>query len=287
MRGSGNNLGNGGALGGRLRLEEMSVVFQSTSGEDVHAVRDFSLKTESGEFVCIVGPSGCGKSTVLNVIAGFVDCTSGEVLLDGEPILLPNPERGVVFQEHALFPWKSVAANVEFGLKMQGVGKTERQRVAEEYIQQVGLTGFKSKYPHELSGGMAQRVGIARVLASNPGVMLMDEPFGSLDAQTRGRMQELLLDIWEKYKKTIVFVTHDLDEAIFLSDKIALMTASPGTVKQVFNNSLPRPRMPDIYTAEAFLELKVEMMTMLRKEMEEAQVKWKMQITDSNPGSSA
>ena len=170
---------------------------------------------------------------------------------------------------------------------MQGVGKTERQRVAEEYIQQVGLTGFKSKYPHELSGGMAQRVGIARVLASKPGVMLMDEPFGSLDAQTRGRMQELLLDIWEKYKKTIVFVTHDLDEAIFLSDKIALMTASPGTVKQVFNNSLPRPRMPDIYTAEAFLELKVEMMTMLRKEMEEAQVKWKMQITDSNPGSSA
>jgi NitT/TauT family transport system ATP-binding protein len=272
--GNGKKLANNGSIGGRLQLNNMSVVFQSTSGETVHAVENFTLETEPGEFVCIVGPSGCGKSTVLNVIAGFVDKTSGEVSLDGDAILLPSPERGVVFQQHALFPWKSVTDNVEFGLKMQGMGKAERRRVADEYIQQVGLTGFKSKYPHELSGGMAQRVGIARVLASNPGVMLMDEPFGSLDAQTRGRMQELLVDIWEEHKKTVVFITHDLDEAIFLSDTIVLMTASPGRVKQVFKNSLPRPRSPDICTAEAFLELKIEMMTSLREEMAAAQAQW-------------
>jgi NitT/TauT family transport system ATP-binding protein len=254
----------------------MSVVFRSTRGEAVHAVESFTLETKPGEFVCIVGPSGCGKSTVLNVIAGFVENTSGEITLDGEPIRLPSPERGVVFQQHALFPWKSVSANVEFGLKMQGVGKDKRRQIAEEYIQQVGLSGFKSKYPHELSGGMQQRVGIARVLASNPGIMLMDEPFGSLDAQTRGRMQELLVNIWEEHKKTVVFITHDLDEAIFLADTIVLMTASPGRVKQVYQNPLPRPRHPDICTAEAFLELKIELMASLREEMAAAQAQWKV-----------
>ena len=272
--GNGKKLAKKGSLEGRLQLNNMSVVFRSTRGEEVHAVENFTLETEPGEFICIVGPSGCGKSTVLNVIAGFVENTSGEVTLDGVDILGPSPQRGVVFQQHALFPWKSVTDNVEFGLKMQGVGKAERQRTADVYIQQVGLTGFKSKYPHELSGGMAQRVGIARVLASNPGVMLMDEPFGSLDAQTRGRMQELLVDIWEEHKKTIVFITHDLDEAIFLSDRIVLMTASPGTVKAVYKNELPRPRTPDICTTEAFLELKIEMMTSLREEMAAAQAQW-------------
>ena len=187
--------------------------------------------------------------------------------MDGVEIQEPSPERGVVFQDYALFPWLNVLENTGFGLRMQQVEKETRKRIAMEKIEQVHLTGFESKYPHELSGGMKQRVGIARILASNPRVMLMDEPFGALDAQTRELMQELLLEVWDQYRATVVFVTHDLDEAIFLSDKIILMSARPGTVKEIYQNPLPRPRNIDVYTSNEFINLKVKLTTSLREEI--------------------
>jgi NitT/TauT family transport system ATP-binding protein len=257
-------------IGAQVTLNDLNVYFRSARSEEVHAVRDFTLTTEPGEFVCLIGPSGCGKSTVLNVVAGFVEASSGQVAMDDKSILKPAPDRGVVFQDYALFPWLSVLRNVEFGLKMQGVDKTERQQIALEKIEQVGLLGFESKYPHELSGGMQQRVGIARILASNPRVMLMDEPFGALDAQTRETMQELLLEVWEHYRTSVIFVTHDLDEAIFLSDKICLMTARPGTVKVIIENPLPRPRTADIYMSEEFMQIKRRLTSTLREEIKTA-----------------
>lgn len=261
--------GNGGQQlpGAHVSLQQLGVLFKSDRGEAVEAVRDFSVEIEPGDFVCLIGPSGCGKSTVLNVIAGFVDATNGSAQVDGQEIRQPSPERGVVFQDYALFPWLTVLENAGFGLKMQRVDKKTRQQVAQEKIEQVHLRGFESKYPHELSGGMKQRVGIARILASNPRVMLMDEPFGALDAQTRELMQELLLEVWKQHQATVVFVTHDLDEAIFLSDKIILMSARPGTVKEIYENPLPRPRELDIYTSPEFMDLKRRLNASLRDEI--------------------
>ena len=232
--------------GAHVSLQQLGVLFKSDRGEAVEAVRDFSVEIEPGDFVCLIGPSGCGKSTVLNVIAGFVDATNGSAQVDGQEIRQPSPERGVVFQDYALFPWLTVLDNAGFGLKMQRVDKQTRRQIAQEKIEQVHLRGFESKYPHELSGGMKQRVGIARILASNPRVMLMDEPFGALDAQTRELMQELLLEVWEQDQTTVIFVTHDLDEAIFLSDKIILISARPGMVKEIYENPLDRPRDLDV-----------------------------------------
>jgi NitT/TauT family transport system ATP-binding protein len=263
-----NSNNNGEVLhGAHVSLVDLGVRFKSARGDEVEAVKDFTLDIEPEEFICIIGPSGCGKSTVLNVIAGFVDVSSGSAKIDGEEILEPSPERGVVFQDYALFPWLNVLENAGFGLKMQQVDKTLRSKIAKEKIDQVHLTGFEAKYPHELSGGMKQRVGIARILASNPRVMLMDEPFGALDAQTREMMQELLLEVWDQYRATVVFVTHDLDEAIFLSDKIVLMSARPGTVKEVYSNPLPRPRNIDVYTTKEFIDLKLRLTTSLREEI--------------------
>ena len=253
--------------GAHVSLIDLGVLFQSARGEEVEAVREFSLEIEPEQFVCIIGPSGCGKSTVLNVIAGFVGASTGSVMIDGKVIQEPSPERGVVFQDYALFPWLNVLENAAFGLKMQEIGKVERLKIAQEKIGQVRLNGFEAKYPHELSGGMKQRVGIARILASNPRVMLMDEPFGALDAQTREMMQELLMEVWEQYRATVVFITHDLDEAIFLSDKIILMSARPGTVKEVYINPLPRPRTLDVYTSKEFIELKRDLTSSLREEI--------------------
>ena len=259
--------------GARVSLENLDVTFQATKGEQVHAVRDFSIEIAPEEFVAIIGPSGCGKSTIVNVVAGFVDCTGGSARIDGREIEGPPPECGVVFQDYALFPWLNVVQNAAFGLKMQKVGKETRTRIAREKVDQVHLTGFEAKYPHELSGGMKQRVGLARILASNPRVMLMDEPFGALDAQTRELMQGLLLEVWDQYRATVVFITHDLDEAIVLSDKIVLMSARPGTVKAVFRNPLPRPRYIDEVTTSAdFVELKRELSGSLREEIEAARV---------------
>lgn len=261
------SISEGNLKGARVSLEQLDVCFQSARGEKVEAVRDFSAEIEPEEFACIIGPSGCGKSTVLNVIAGFVQVTGGSAKIDGTVIKEPPPECGVVFQDYALFPWLNVLENTEFGLRMQRVEKGTRRKIAQEKIKQVRLLGFEAKYPHELSGGMKQRVGIARILSSNPRVMLMDEPFGALDAQTREMMQELLLEVWEQYRATVIFITHDLDEAIFLSDKIIMMSARPGTVKEVFVNPLPRPRNFDVITTNEFIELKRVLTASLREEI--------------------
>jgi NitT/TauT family transport system ATP-binding protein len=252
---------------GQLSLQDLNVVFHSARGEEVHAVKDFSLETEPGEFVCLVGPSGCGKSTVLHVIGGFVPATSGEVTVDGELITKPGPDRGVVFQQYALFPWLTVKGNVEFGLKEQGVEKNTASKIVKDNINQVGLTGFEEKYPHELSGGMQQRVAIARILASNPTVMLMDEPFGALDAQMRGMMQELLLKVWEQHRTTVFFITHDLDEALYLADTIYIMTARPGMVKEIIRNPLPRPRTAEVLSSETYSETRLKLIDSIHDEI--------------------
>lgn len=210
--------------------------------ETVTAVGDVSFSIEQSEFVSVLGPSGCGKTTVLNIVAGFDKQTSGTVLVGGKPVTGPSPERGVVFQSFALFPWKTVLGNVVFGLRMRGVPRRERETVAQQYLELVGLEGFERKFPHELSGGMQQRLGVARVLANQPEVMLMDEPFASVDAQTRRKLQEDLTSIFEAKRPTVFFVTHDVDEAVFLSDRVVVLTARPSRVSEVVTVPLGRPR---------------------------------------------
>lgn len=218
------------------------IYYDPYTGQHVVAVEDVSLTIGPGEFVAILGPSGCGKTTLLNMVAGFVAPTRGEILLNGRRITGPGPDRGVVFQSFALFPWKTVLENVAFGLKMRGLARAERERIAREYIALVGLEGFEHRYPHELSGGMQQRVGVARVLANNPELMLMDEPFASVDAQTRMTLQEELARIWELRHPTILFVTHDVEEAVFLANRVVILTHRPGRVRAVLEIPLPRPR---------------------------------------------
>ncbi|WP_407565885.1 ABC transporter ATP-binding protein [Streptomyces sp. 184] len=214
----------------------------SYSGEEVTAIGDVSFSVNEGEFVSVLGPSGCGKTTVLNIVAGFVNLTEGEVVVDGHAVSGPGPDRGVVFQSHALFPWKTVLGNVVFGLRMKGVPRAERDAKGKEFLELVGLGGFEHKYPHELSGGMQQRLGVARVLANEPAVMLMDEPFASIDAQTRRKLQEDLTRIFEKRHPTVFFVTHDVDEAVFLSDRIVVLSKRPSRVREIVTVDLPRPR---------------------------------------------
>ena len=216
--------------------------FDLYAGRHVTAVGDVSLEIHTGEFVSIVGASGCGKTTLLNMVAGFIPPSEGEILLGGRQVKGPGPDRGVVFQSFALFPWKTVLDNVAFGLKMRGVSREERERIAQEYVALVGLAGAESRYPTELSGGMQQRVGVARALANSPELLLMDEPFASVDAQTRMTLQEELTRIWEAKHPTILFVTHDVDEAVFLSDRVIVLTRSPGTVRAEVSILLPRPR---------------------------------------------
>lgn len=219
------------------------IYFDLYTGQHVTAIEDVSLEVSKGEFVAIVGPSGCGKTTLINIVAGFMSPTRGEVLLSGRSIQGPGPDRGVVFQSFALFPWKTVLDNVGFGLKMRGIAKAERDRIAREYISLVGIDGFERRYPHELSGGMQQRVGVARVLANQPDVMLMDEPFASVDAQTRMTLQEELTRIWEAKRPTILFVTHDVGEAVFLANRVVVLDPRPGRVREVVNVEVPRPRV--------------------------------------------
>lgn len=213
------------------------------AGEDVEAVKDIFLEIPTGEFVAILGPSGCGKTTLLNMVAGFVAPTRGEIILNDREIRGPGPDRGVVFQSFALFPWKTVLDNVSFGLKMRGIPKPDRDRIAAEHVALVGLQGFEHRYPHELSGGMQQRVGVARVLANQPDLMLMDEPFASVDAQTRMTLQEELTRIWELKHPTILLVTHDVEEAIFLATRVVVLTPRPGSIRDVVPIKLPRPRL--------------------------------------------
>jgi NitT/TauT family transport system ATP-binding protein len=207
------------------------------------AVDDISLDITDSEFICIVGPSGCGKSTLLRMIAGLEPVTGGEILMGDHKVVSPSPRIGFVFQEYTLFPWRTVEKNVEFGLELKKLPPEERARISSKYLDMVGLEKFKDSYPHQLSGGMRQRTAIARTLAVNPEILLMDEPFGALDAQTRNILQEQLLEIWHKEKKKVLFVTHNVDEAVFLADKVIVMTARPGHIKEIIDVNIPRPRV--------------------------------------------
>ncbi|WP_366555717.1 ABC transporter ATP-binding protein [Aquibaculum sediminis] len=227
-----------------LVLEHLAkTYFDPYRGTQVEAIKDLSLTVEEGDFVAVVGPSGCGKTTVLNMIAGFVPKTGGRILVDGREVSGPGPDRGVVFQSFALFPWKTVRENVAFGPKMRGVGKAERARIADEYLEMAGLSHAADRYPNELSGGMQQRVGVVRALANNPDVLLMDEPFASVDAQTRMTLQEELTRIWEERRPTVVFITHDVGEAVFLANKVVVL--AQGNLLAEVDISLPRPRVWD------------------------------------------
>jgi NitT/TauT family transport system ATP-binding protein len=247
--------------------EGVTKSFELGGGREVVAIRDLDLAVEDGEFVCLVGGSGCGKTTFLNMAAGFVQPTSGRLLLRGEPISGVEPRCGMIFQSYALFPWKTVLGNVEFGLKMQGVDARRRRELAERFIKLVNLDGFEQFYPGELSGGMQQRVTLARMLAADPEVFLMDEPFAALDAMTRQVMQEELIRIHERSRKTTIFVTHNIDEAILLSDRIVVMSARPGRVKASIRNDLPRPRPLDIQLSPRFLELKARIWADVEEEV--------------------
>ena len=247
--------------------EGVTKVFEVGGGREVVALRGLDLEVAEGEFVCLVGGSGCGKTTFLNLAAGFIQPTTGRVLLRQEPITKIEPRCGMMFQSYALFPWKTVVDNVEFGLKMKGIDRRKRREVAEQYIHLVNLDGFEKLYPAELSGGMQQRVTLARMLANDPEVFLMDEPFAALDAMTRQVMQEELIRIHEQSRKTTIFVTHNIDEAILLSDRIVVMSARPGRVKVAIENDLPRPRTLDIQLDPRFLELKARVWGQVEEEV--------------------
>lgn len=246
-----------------LSVKRLRKVFEGSPS--VVAIDDLSMNVYEGEFLCIVGPSGCGKTTLLRILAGLEKPTSGEVLLRGKPIKGPGPDRVMVFQDYALFPWRTVLGNVVFGLELKGLPKEEAIEEAMKYIRLVGLEGFEKMYPHELSGGMRQRVALARALACNPDVLLMDEPLSALDAQTRNYMQDELIKIWESTRKTIVFVTHNVEEAVYLGDRIVVLTARPARVKGVIEVDIKRPRSR---FAPDFLSLRMRILEMLREEME-------------------
>ncbi|MCX7781709.1 MAG: ABC transporter ATP-binding protein [Negativicutes bacterium] len=249
----------------KLIVENVSKVF-GDKNTTVTALENTGFAVAANEFITILGPSGCGKSTILKVIAGLEEPSSGRVLLDGREIKGPGKDRGMVFQSYTLFPWLTVQQNIEFGLDVAGRPKAERQDIAGHYLEKIGLKGFEKAYPNQLSGGMKQRVAIARALANDPQVLLMDEPFGALDAQTRAVMQELLVNVWEETHKTILFVTHDIDEAIFLGDTIYVMTARPGRIKARIAVPLSRPRSYEVKLSAVFTDLKKEVMQLIREE---------------------
>jgi NitT/TauT family transport system ATP-binding protein len=222
-----------------------------------HAVfENVSLDIHRREFVSIIGPSGCGKSTFIRIVAGLDEATAGELLLDGKPLSGPGPDRGMVFQGYTLFPWRTVKQNVMFGIEMQSRSSVEAEGTAREWLEMVGLSRFEDSYPHELSGGMRQRVAIARALANEPRILVMDEPFGALDALTRAKMQAYLLQIWKKVNVTILFITHDLDEAVYLSDRILVLGVNPGGIREFIENPVPRPRTPEQFLTSEFLAIK-------------------------------
>jgi NitT/TauT family transport system ATP-binding protein len=250
---------------GRIEVADFSLSYDTLDGS-VEAVADVSINVNPGEFVSIIGPSGCGKSTLLNAVAGFLKPTSGTVTVDGEAIEGPNADRGMVFQQYSLFPWKTVRENVEFGLKMKGIDRYKRETAARTLLGLAGLLGFENHYPERLSGGMKQRVGIVRALATGPKVLLLDEPFGALDAQTRVIMQQILTNMWQRLKISVLFVTHDIDEAIFLSDRVYCMTARPGTIKAEIAIPLERPRQQSMMMSSEFLALRRGLMSLIREE---------------------
>ncbi|MFT4192855.1 MAG: ABC transporter ATP-binding protein [Comamonas sp.] len=248
--------------------KDYDVRAEDNGDSSITVLRDFDLDIREGEFISILGPSGCGKSTFLSILAGLTERSGGSIAINGQPLTGINPNQGVVFQGYALFPWRTVLENIAVGLEIRGVPKAERLRTAREYLELVGLDGFANRYPHEISGGMKQRVAIARSLAYQPDVLLMDEPFAALDAQTREILQGELLRIWERHRKTIVFITHSLDEAIYLSDRVAVMTRRPGTIKEIIDIDLPRPRDAELRNTPEFVALRQRAWAVLKDEVQ-------------------
>ena len=255
---------------GAVSIEHVGLTFGSREGSKVVALQDLSLEIPDKQFAVIVGPSGCGKSSLLDIIAGLKEATSGRCLLNGTQVDGPGADRGMVFQNYSLFPWLTVRKNVEFGLSLKRTNEKQRLERARFYVNAVGLGSFENAYPNQLSGGMKQRVAIARALANDPEVLLMDEPFGALDSQTRAVMQQLLLGIWEKDQKTVLFVTHDIDEAIFLGDTVYVMSGRPGRFIDTVSVELPRPRDYALTTSEPFIVLKRRIQGNLHAEVRKA-----------------
>ena len=250
---------------GHIDVRDLGIRFGGRAGQ-VDAVQGVSVHVQPGEFVSLIGPSGCGKSTLLNAVAGFIRPSSGQALLDGKAIEGPGSDRGVVFQQYSLFPWMTVRKNVEFGLKLKGLSASERESQARTLLGLAGLLHFENHYPDQLSGGMKQRVGIVRALATSPQVLLMDEPFGALDAQTRVVMQEILTNMWQRLRISVLFITHDIDEAVFLSDRIYVMTARPGRIKSEIVVPLPRPRTPEMMASPQFAAVVGTLRSLIREE---------------------
>ena len=250
---------------GNIIIDDVSVIFERDGVKNT-AIDSTSIKIMPSEFVCILGPSGCGKSTLLNAVAGFISPTQGSVSVDGNIVEKPGPDRGMVFQQYSLFPWKTIRENVAFGPLRTGSGRAAAEGTANTFLSMVGLYDYADRYPAELSGGMKQRVGIARALANYPSVLLMDEPFGALDAQTRVMMQENLLQIWSKFRITVMFITHDIDEAIFLADRVLVMSASPGRIIADIDIELLRPRSVEMTTKDEFINSKKQCIEIIKAE---------------------
>ncbi len=261
---------NAGSGSPQIVIEGVSHLYRPPVGRPVLALEDVSLEVRSREFLALLGPSGCGKSTLLYLIGGFLPTERGRILLDGEPIADPGPDRGIVFQHFALFPWKTVRANVLYGLEKMRLPREAREKRAQSFIDLVGLAGFEDSYPSQLSGGMKQRTAIARTLAIDPKILLMDEPFGALDAQTRHLMQSELLAIWRRSRKTVIFVTHDVQEAVYLADRVAVMTARPGRIKTIVDIRLDKSD-PAIAKSKAFIDTVDEVWGLVRDEAIKAQ----------------
>ena len=254
----------------QIIVDNVSHMYRPPRGREVLALDQVSLEVANREFVALLGPSGCGKSTLLYLIGGFLPVETGTIRVDGTPVAGPGPDRGIVFQHFALFPWKTVRGNILYGLERQGMPKDEREKRAMDFIELVGLAGFEDSYPSQLSGGMKQRTAIARTLAFDPKILLMDEPFGALDAQTRGLMQAELLRIWQRTPKTVIFVTHDVQEAVYLADRVAVMSARPGRIKTIVDTKFDKTD-PHVHKAKAFVEKVDEIWNLVRDEAIKAQ----------------
>jgi NitT/TauT family transport system ATP-binding protein len=261
-----------GEVSAEIIVDGVSHHYRPAVGRAVLALEDLSLEVRNSEFLALLGPSGCGKSTLLYLIGGFLPVEAGKIVVNGEPVIGPGPDRGIVFQHFALFPWKTVRKNVLYGLERQGMARAEREARAQSFIDLVGLSGFEDSYPSQLSGGMKQRAAIARTLAFDPRMLLMDEPFGALDAQTRSLMQTELLNIWEKTRKTVIFVTHDAHEAVYLAGRVAVMSARPGRIKTLVDTSFAKDD-PDLHRTKAFVDKVEEVWSLVREEAIKAQQK--------------
>jgi NitT/TauT family transport system ATP-binding protein len=254
----------------QIVIDKVTHTYRPTHGRSVLALSDVSLQVRPREFLALLGPSGCGKSTLLYLVGGFLPVETGRIVIEGKPVSAPGPDRGVVFQHFALFPWKTVRANILYGLQRQRLPRAEREQRTQAFIDLVGLTGFEDSYPSQLSGGMKQRTAIARTLAFDPSILLMDEPFGALDAQTRALMQTELLGIWQRTPKTVIFVTHDVQEAVYLADRVAVMSARPGRIKAIVDTGFGH-RDPSIRRSKEFVERTDEIWNLVRVEAIKAQ----------------